>query len=84
MVRGVGPDMSPFLFTDAILHNRPIKVFNNGDMLRDFTYIDDIVEGVLRVVDSVPRPIRFGIRRSPIRVLLQLLIKFIISAILFL
>ena len=39
------PDMSPFLFTDAILHDRPIQVFNNGDMLRDFTYIDDIVEG---------------------------------------
>ncbi|WP_195348548.1 NAD-dependent epimerase [Bacteroides nordii] len=50
------PDMSPFLFTDAILHNRPIKVFNNGDMLRDFTYIDDIVKGVLRVVDSIPQP----------------------------
>lgn len=49
------PDMSPFLFTDAILHKRPIKVFNNGDMLRDFTYIDDIVEGVLRVVDSIPQ-----------------------------
>lgn len=45
------PDMSPFLFTDAILHGRPIKVFNHGDMLRDFTYIDDIVEGVLRVID---------------------------------
>ena len=45
------PDMSPFLFTDAILNNRPIKVFNNGDMLRDFTYIDDIVEGVIRVLD---------------------------------
>lgn len=44
-----------FLFTDAILHKRPIKVFNNGDMLRDFTYIDDIVEGVLRVVDSIPQ-----------------------------
>lgn len=48
------PDMSPFLFTDAILNERPIKVFNNGDMLRDFTYIDDIVEGVVRVLDSVP------------------------------
>lgn len=48
------PDMSPFLFTDAILHNRPIKVFNNGNMLRDFTYIDDIVEGVLRIIDHVP------------------------------
>lgn len=45
------PDMSPFLFADAILHDRPIKVFNNGDMLRDFTYIDDIVEGVTRVLD---------------------------------
>lgn len=48
------PDMSPFLFADAILHGRAIKVFNNGDMLRDFTYIDDIVEGVLRVIDHVP------------------------------
>ncbi len=48
------PDMSPFLFTDAILNNRPIKVFNNGDMLRDFTYIDDIVEGVLCVIDHIP------------------------------
>lgn len=48
------PDMSPFLFADAILHGRAIKVFNNGDMLRDFTYIDDIVEGVLRVIDHIP------------------------------
>lgn len=46
------PDMSPFLFADAILHNRTIKVFNNGDMLRDFTYIDDIVEGVIRCLDK--------------------------------
>lgn len=45
------PDMSPFLFADAILNGRSIKVFNNGDMLRDFTYIDDIVEGVIRVLD---------------------------------
>ena len=50
------PDMSPFLFASAILNNRPIRVFNNGDMLRDFTYIDDIVEGVLRVIDHVPEP----------------------------
>lgn len=48
------PDMSPFLFIDAILHNRPIKVFNNGDMLRDFTYIDDIVEGVVRISKIIP------------------------------
>ncbi|MDE6668776.1 MAG: NAD-dependent epimerase [Muribaculaceae bacterium] len=49
------PDMSPFLFMDAILHNRPIKVFNNGDMLRDFTYIDDIVEGIVRIISIVPQ-----------------------------
>lgn len=49
------PDMSPFLFMDAILHDRAIKVFNNGDMLRDFTYIDDIVEGVIRMVDVIPQ-----------------------------
>lgn len=48
------PDMSPFLFIDAILHNRPIKVFNNGDMWRDFTYIDDIVEGIVRISSVIP------------------------------
>ena len=48
------PDMSPFLFADAMLHGRAIKVFNNGDMLRDFTYIDDVVEGFLRVIDHIP------------------------------
>ncbi len=48
------PDMAPFLFADAILNNRPIKVFNHGDMMRDFTYIDDIVEGVIRVLDKPP------------------------------
>ena len=50
------PDMSPFLFADAIINNRPIKVFNRGDMLRDFTYIDDIVEGVIRVLDKPATP----------------------------
>lgn len=50
------PDMSPFLFAKAILNNSPIKVFNHGDMLRDFTYIDDIVEGVLRVLDHPAAP----------------------------
>lgn len=49
------PDMSPFLFIDAIIHDRPIKVFNNGDMLRDFTYIDDIVEGVVRILGVIPK-----------------------------
>ena len=45
------PDMALFLFTSAILEGRPIDVFNHGNMVRDFTYIDDIVEGVVRVVD---------------------------------
>lgn len=48
------PDMSPFLFMDAIFHDRPIKVFNNGNMLRDFTYIDDIVEGIVRIANVIP------------------------------
>ena len=46
------PDMALFLFTKAALAGEPIKVFNHGDMLRDFTYIDDIVEGVVRVIDN--------------------------------
>ncbi len=50
------PDMALFLFTKAILEGRPIDVFNEGKMLRDFTFIDDIVEGVLRVLDLPARP----------------------------
>ena len=46
------PDMAPMLFTDAILHDRPIKVFNFGKMSRDFTYIDDIVDGLIKVIDN--------------------------------
>jgi UDP-glucuronate 4-epimerase len=48
------PDMAPFIFTRAILEDKPIKVFNNGRMKRDFTYIDDVVEGILRVIDLPP------------------------------
>ena len=48
------PDMATFLFTRAILEGRPITVFNDGRMLRDFTYIDDVAEGVVRVVDRPP------------------------------
>ena len=48
--------MALFLFTRAILAGEPIDVFNNGKMQRDFTYIDDIVTGVVRVIDKVPRP----------------------------
>lgn len=50
------PDMALFLFTKAILEGRPIDVFNYGKMQRDFTYIDDIVEGVLRVINKIPQP----------------------------
>ncbi|MCB9506395.1 MAG: NAD-dependent epimerase [Myxococcales bacterium] len=50
------PDMALFLFTKAILSGQPIDVFNHGDMQRDFTYIDDIVEGVVRVSDHVAEP----------------------------
>lgn len=50
------PDMALFLFTRAILAGEPIDVFNHGHMRRDFTYIDDIVEGVLRTLDRVPEP----------------------------
>ncbi len=49
------PDMAPFLFTDAIANDRTINVFNNGKMQRDFTYIDDIVEGVIRIQNVIPK-----------------------------
>lgn len=48
------PDMAYFLFANAIENGKPIKVFNNGDMMRDFTYVDDIVEGIVRVLDHPP------------------------------
>jgi UDP-glucuronate 4-epimerase len=50
------PDMAFFLFTKAILSGQPIDVFNYGKMKRDFTYIDDIVEGLVRVIDKIPQP----------------------------
>jgi len=52
------PDMALFLFTDAILHDRPINVFNYGDMRRDFTYIDDIIDGTIRAIE---RPVPYEI-----------------------
>jgi len=64
------PDMSALLFARAILDGSPIQVFNHGDMQRDFTYIDDIVEGTLRVLD---RPARYAIynigNHQPVRLL---------------
>src|SRR5690349_19442424 len=50
------PDMALFIFTKAILAGEPIDVFNHGDMQRDFTYVDDIVTGVVRVIDRIPQP----------------------------
>ncbi|MGO4716407.1 NAD-dependent epimerase [Bradyrhizobium sp. 2TAF24] len=50
------PDMAMYLFTKAILEGRPIKLFNQGNMRRDFTYVDDIVEGIVRLIDRVPQP----------------------------
>jgi UDP-glucuronate 4-epimerase len=50
------PDMAPMLFTRAMLAGQPIKVFNQGDMQRDFTYVDDIVEGLVRVLVRPPHP----------------------------
>ncbi|MBT5935567.1 NAD-dependent epimerase [Sulfurimonas sp.] len=46
------PDMAPVLFTDAILNNRPIQVFNNGEMSRDFTYVEDIVDGLIKIINN--------------------------------
>lgn len=51
------PDMALSLFADAMLHDRKIKVFNHGDMLRDFTYVDDIVNGIVRVVEADGLPL---------------------------
>jgi UDP-glucuronate 4-epimerase len=58
------PDMALFIFTRAILANEPIQIFNHGRMARDFTYIDDIVEGVVRLVDRLPTPKRELERRQ--------------------
>ena len=59
------PDMALFLFTKAILKGEPIKVFNNGDMLRDFTYVDDIVEGIKKVLFKAPEKKQSWNGKSP-------------------
>ncbi len=50
------PDMAPMLFADAITNDRPIKVFNHGNMSRDFTYVGDIVDGIIKVIDNPTKP----------------------------
>lgn len=61
------PDMALFLFTKAILEGKPIRVFNNGEMERDFTYIDDITEGILRLLHLPPKaePENYELVKSP-------------------
>tara|TARA_B100000575_G_C23042506_1_gene600069 strand:- start:27 stop:1028 length:1002 start_codon:yes stop_codon:yes gene_type:complete len=60
------PDMAYFSFTKAMLENKPIKVFNNGNMMRDFTYIDDIIEGISRVIEDPSLPNKAWNRESPV------------------
>ena len=62
------PDMALFKFTDAIRNGRPIDVYNHGDMLRDFTYVDDLVDAVRRLMDAVPgkTPVSSADNLSPI------------------
>jgi UDP-glucuronate 4-epimerase len=59
------PDMAYFSFTKAIMEGKPIDVFNFGNMKRDFTYIDDIIEGVVRVIDKIPLPNPDWNRKNP-------------------
>jgi len=59
------PDMAYFLFTKAMLEGQPIKVFNHGKMRRDFTYIDDVVDGIVRLIDHIPQPHDEGNSNAP-------------------
>ena len=67
------PDMAYWLFADAMLDGRPIKVFNNGDMERDFTYVDDVIEPLCRILRDKPRRGRHAVYNiggsSPVRLL---------------
>jgi UDP-glucuronate 4-epimerase len=64
------PDMSPVLFARALVEGRPIQVFNHGDMQRDFTYVDDIVEGTLRALDKPAGYAIYNIgNHTPVRLL---------------
>jgi len=75
------PDMALFLFTKAALEGRAINVFNYGEMLRDFTYVDDIVEGVTRIIDNPAQPNPECQVSSQTRQLRHHIIKYIILAI---
>ena len=71
--------MALFLFTKAIIEDNPIKVFNQGNMIRDFTYIDDIIESVFRVLNKPPKVILYLIRAIRIHRQVGHLIEFLIS-----
>src|SRR4249919_300348 len=58
------PDMAIFLFTKAIMADTPIKLFNHGNMQRDFTYVDDVTRGILRLIDHVPKSDEGGVEGS--------------------
>ncbi len=60
------PDMALFIFTKSILLNKPIKLFNKGDMIRDFTYIDDIVEGIIRILKKPAKPSSVFNKKKPL------------------
>ena len=64
------PDMAYYKFTDAVLRGKPIDVYNNGDMQRDFTYIDDIIEGMIRVIDHIPdeQLNKFSLTKAPYKI----------------
>jgi UDP-glucuronate 4-epimerase len=59
------PDMAYFKFTKSIVEGKPITVYNNGNMMRDFTYVDDIVEGVISTLENPPAPKEFGNTTAP-------------------
>ena len=59
------PDMAPFLFTKAIFENKPVMVFNYGNMERDFTFIDDIIESIVRLINKIPQPDEKGADGAP-------------------
>jgi len=59
------PDMALFKFTQNILAGKPIDVYNNGEMIRDFTYIDDIVQGIVKVISNIPKPNAQWNRKRP-------------------
>ena len=58
------PDMAIYKFTDSIVNDRPIKVFNHGEMIRDFTYIDDVIESIFRLIEKIPKKSKSLLRKN--------------------